>query len=103
MKLREFFSQRLIAARKARKVTQSELAEAIGVGQATVSAWEAGKKSPRLDEIERMAGFFNEPVTYFCDHESKAERIVIKDHLSYHEAVIERLKDRLAELEQEES
>ena len=36
-------------------LTQSELAEAGGTSQPTIAAYEAGRKSPRLDTVQRLA------------------------------------------------
>jgi DNA-binding XRE family transcriptional regulator len=40
--------------RKARRMTQSELAERIGVVPSVVSRWEAGKSLPRLGRIAKL-------------------------------------------------
>lgn len=41
-----------------RIVTQQQLADAIGVGQSTVSAWCKGEKMPRMGKIEMLADYF---------------------------------------------
>lgn len=40
--------------RKERKITQSELAEKLGVCKATVSSWEIGRTEPNLEKIEEI-------------------------------------------------
>lgn len=42
-----------------RNVTQKELAEYIGVSQATVSNWISGTKTPRMDKIDKICNFFD--------------------------------------------
>lgn len=42
-----------------RNVTQKELADYIGVSQASVSTWVLGIKTPRLDKIEKICKFFD--------------------------------------------
>lgn len=37
------------------RLTQTELARQIGVGQSAVAQWEAGKNNPRLIVLKRMA------------------------------------------------
>ena len=44
----------IAAARKAKKMTQAQLAEAIGVDQAVISRWESGKVSPNSDNMRRL-------------------------------------------------
>lgn len=41
------------------KVTQSKLAEAVGVGQAQVSLWEDNKSIPELSNVYKLKQFFN--------------------------------------------
>jgi transcriptional regulator with XRE-family HTH domain len=45
----------LIKARAFRSVTQSELADAVGMSQADISKIEQGKKNPSLKLLERIA------------------------------------------------
>jgi transcriptional regulator with XRE-family HTH domain len=51
--------QELRAAREAMGITQQELADKLGVGQGTISRWEAGERQPPplLDlALERLQG-----------------------------------------------
>lgn len=41
--------------RKARNLTQDEVAEACGVDRATISKWETGEFSPRVDKLVKLA------------------------------------------------
>jgi transcriptional regulator with XRE-family HTH domain len=60
---RKEFGQRLVLARldfgkrqkPPRVVTQTEIAEALGVFKTTVSSWELGKKEPDLGTIHKLA------------------------------------------------
>jgi transcriptional regulator with XRE-family HTH domain len=45
----------LARIRKARRLTQSQLAEAVGANQATISKIEKGQGNPTLDMIQRIA------------------------------------------------
>jgi transcriptional regulator with XRE-family HTH domain len=49
------FSQRLAAFRKARGLTQQELAEKVGVRVLQISRYENGSSQPTLDVIRKMA------------------------------------------------
>ena len=44
--------------RKQKKMTQADLAEALGVFSTTISAWEVGRNKPLIDKIEMMANLF---------------------------------------------
>ena len=76
----------LIAARiqhylEAKNKTQADLAEYMGVSQATVSNWCNGVKMPRMDKIDKICEFFGiersdlmvedkEPAGYYLDPEA---------------------------------
>ena len=44
----------IAATRRAKKMTQAQLAEQIGVDQALVSRWESGKVSPNKDNVAKL-------------------------------------------------
>ena len=44
--------------RKKKKMTQADLAEALGVFSTTISAWEVGRNKPLIDKIEMMSNLF---------------------------------------------
>lgn len=44
----------IAAARKAKKMTQVQLAEAMGIGQAVISRWESGKISPNAENTKKL-------------------------------------------------
>lgn len=52
------FGKILRELRKENKVTQPELAEAIGVSNGMISFWESGKCEPTLSNIIKLAKFF---------------------------------------------
>jgi transcriptional regulator with XRE-family HTH domain len=45
--------------RKASRLSQQELADLLGVRQATISDWERGINVPNLSNIQKMAQIFN--------------------------------------------
>ena len=45
--------------RKARGMTQSELAERLGVATSTVGMWETGKRVPEFETAEKLSEIFN--------------------------------------------
>ena len=52
-------SEKISIIRKARKYTQEEMGDKIGVSRQTVSDWEKGKFEPTLDSIRAIAEVLN--------------------------------------------
>lgn len=50
---------KLFSLRKNRNLSQAELAEAIGVDQTAVHLWESGKTKPRIENLMKLASYFN--------------------------------------------
>jgi len=48
------FGQALQRARRACGLTQRQLADAVGVSQATVSQWQLGESAPRVERIAEL-------------------------------------------------
>lgn len=57
------FSDNLKQLRLSYNLTQKELAEELGTSQATYNKWEAGSVSPTLTSVEKIAKFFDVPVS----------------------------------------
>lgn len=58
---------RLMSLRHNRGVTQAELAEALGVTQATVASWENGRRDPAKEYKIKLANYYKvsiEPLFY---------------------------------------
>lgn len=53
------FAQNLKALRKAKKVTQQELSEVLGYGYTAVANYESGRNEPSLQDLIRIADFFD--------------------------------------------
>ncbi|MBQ7262853.1 MAG: helix-turn-helix transcriptional regulator, partial [Synergistaceae bacterium] len=49
------FKDRLGALRRARHISQGDLADAVEVSIDSLRRWEGGKQLPRLDELVRLA------------------------------------------------
>lgn len=54
------FAKNLLTLRKTKKITQSELANFLGVDQRTVSAWEKGLCEPSLAMLSKICEYFDE-------------------------------------------
>ena len=57
--------------RKARNISQGELAKAIGVSQAAIHYFETDRNEPRISIVERMADFYGISVDELIGHEVK--------------------------------
>ena len=53
------FNEKLQELRKARSLTQEELAEALFVSRTAISKWESGRGYPSLDSLKEMSRFFS--------------------------------------------
>ncbi len=58
------FPQRLKELRKQRGLSQSQLAEAIGLTKQTISLWERGARRPEFDTMTDVADFFEVNLSY---------------------------------------
>ena len=63
------FSLRLKELREKKGYSQYSFADAFGVAQSTIGNWEAGKREPNLDTIQRLAAFFGVTVDYLIGRE----------------------------------
>lgn len=50
--------------REKAKLTQAELADALGVKRVTVSQWERGENKPRIDTLIKMSQLFKVTTDY---------------------------------------
>ena len=55
----EEFSRRMLAYLELLNMTQNDLAKKMDVSPASVTLWIQGKKSPRMDKIDKMCEIFN--------------------------------------------
>lgn len=55
---------RITELRKRKGLTLQQVADAIGVGNNTISRYETGKREPKLKTWEKLANFFNVSVAY---------------------------------------
>ena len=79
-------SENIRAFRKARSLTQEQLAEALGVTAGAVYKWEAGLSTPDIDLIIALADLFDTSVDVLLGYEMKSNR---------QSAIVSRLKDFL--------
>ena len=58
------FNERLRDLRNRRNMSQSDLAEAIGVSKSAISMYERGERNPDFETLEIIADFFNVDMNY---------------------------------------
>lgn len=61
-------SARLKQLRSECNITQTTLAEALGIAKTTLAAYEQGKSEPNIDMLIRLANYFNVPIDYLTGH-----------------------------------
>lgn len=50
-------------------VTAYKVSKETGIAQTTFSDWKNGKSQPKIDKLQKIADYFNVPVTYFTGDE----------------------------------
>lgn len=75
--------EKIKTGRLSRKMTQADLAKALGVSPSAVGMWEQDRREPDLDTIEALADVFNVPMSYFVSEDEishKASGLSKMDH-----------------------
>ena len=100
-----FFTQNISYLKKSKRLTQSDIANAVGLSNQMISNYENGTTSPQLELVQKMADFFG--VTshdlVFVDL-SKSNNVVEEPRVEYNSRTIRLLEkelDRLEALEKE--
>jgi len=72
--LESIVSENLVALRKAKHLTQQELAEKIGYSDKSISKWELGKAIPTVDILKEFADFYGVTVDFIITAQSPEDR-----------------------------
>lgn len=75
------FNEKLQELRKAKGMTQEELAEALYVSRTAVSKWESGRGYPSLDSLREISNYFSVTIDDLLSGEALLS-IAEKDHKS---------------------
>lgn len=59
--------QKIKSARKIKRITQEDLAKAIGVSDKSISAYESNRANPPLDVVEKIANATNQHLGFFLE------------------------------------
>lgn len=62
--------EKLKALRKERNLKQDDIGELFGITKASVSNWENGRRSPNIQQLQRLANFYHVPLDYFQEKQS---------------------------------
>jgi transcriptional regulator with XRE-family HTH domain len=68
------FADKIKRLRTARKMTQRDLADALGIKQQTVCRWESGGGEPNIEMLIKLADFFNITIDQLVGHELKPDK-----------------------------
>lgn len=69
------FGERLKELRKAKELTQSQLAIKFGVRQGAINKWESGKTEPDFEKLVMLADYFEVSIDYLVGRKNKNEMI----------------------------
>lgn len=62
------FAERLKEIRNGARMTQVQLAEALGVSKGTVAMWEIGKREPNYETLNALSGIFDKKIDYILGY-----------------------------------
>ncbi|WJY27417.1 helix-turn-helix domain-containing protein [Sporosarcina trichiuri] len=71
--------QKIKAMRKAKRMTQKDLAEKLDLVPTSISAWERGAAKPMMDSLSKMAKLFDVSIEYFYGYDSKDQPMYIRE------------------------
>ena len=79
------FATRLGELRRARKISQTQLAKELGITSSAISMYECGKREPSFETEELIADYFNVDLDYLRGISNTTNKIVSGDaHLLLH-------------------
>lgn len=61
---------RIRTMRKSRRMTQEDLAKAIGQSPSSITMYETGRREPDIETLEAFADVFNVPLAYLISDEN---------------------------------
>lgn len=56
-------------------VRSSEVSRKTGISTATLSSWKNGKYTPGADKLQKIADYFNVPISYFLSDVKKSRQL----------------------------
>lgn len=90
---RKILSENLNQLMKENNVTQSELSEAIGVSQSTISNWLKEVKYPRISKIQELSNYFNVPKSKITEDKDELHQDTIAAHFDKEDLTEEEMEE----------
>lgn len=59
--------QKFLLLLEERGITSYKVAKETGISQVTLSDWKNGRSVPKVDKLQKIANYFEVPITYFLD------------------------------------
>lgn len=59
--------KKFLALLNKHKLTAYRVAKDTGISPVVFSEWKRGKSNPKIDKLQKLADYFQVPVTYFLD------------------------------------
>ena len=69
--IRDNVMEVLIECRKAKDLTQADLAKDLGLKPTTIASWEQGKSLPSIQMLYRLAQYYNKTIGYMYGERSE--------------------------------
>ena len=88
-------AERIKQLRKKKGISQSELAELIGVKTNTVSTWERGTRKPDFEALNLLSNYFEVSFEYILGSSDKEEARVVPTQDELDELALSALADEL--------
>ena len=88
-------AERIKQLRKKKGISQSELAELIGVKNNTVSTWERGTRKPDFEALNLLSNYFEVSFEYILGSSDKEEARVVPTQDELDELALSALADEL--------
>ena len=73
------FPQRLKELREGLKLTQAELAKRVQMSPGAIGNYESGARTPRLDDLEMLADYFNVPMDYLVGRTNERPKFTLEE------------------------
>ena len=89
-----YIGTKIKAARKLKRITQEDLAAAIGVSDKSISAYESNRTNPPIPVLEKIAKATNQPLNYFME---ESVEVSIASRLKEIETLFQEVKKLLKE------
>ena len=70
--------EKLKTLRKNRNLKQDDIAELFGITKGTVSNWENNRRTPNIQQLQRLSDFYGVSMDYFNEEEKKPVKIEVE-------------------------